>query len=252
MLEYVHEKYPQLKTTIDISNWGKKLHNEKDYYMKKRNPDLKLTKEELQEKIQDIFRTCESSKQFYAVLEFDGFKTYTYKESIQGIYFGEEEKKMRFSRLGIDKEQIAELDKQYERLQELEKLNTPAKTITLDHYRYDMNDISGNPTGINPDQDIENNENEQDLENEFAQIMRYPIQEENKEIEYELNELEKETENDFNSKETENVTDLDSDNDIDSDPEPDDDQSENDIDDLENDTQNDLDTDNDMDMDSEP
>ncbi len=254
MLDYVHEKYPELKTTIDISNWGKKLHNEKEYYMKKRNPDLKLTKEELQEKVQDIFRTCESSKQFYAVLEFDGFKTYTYKDNIQGIYFGDEEKKMRFSRLGIDKEQLTELDKQYERLQELEKLNAPVKTISLDHYLYDMNDVSGSPTGINPEIDKEIDEVEQQLDDEFAQIMGYPIQEEEKEteIENELYNLNKETEreNSIDELETENVTDLDADNGIKSEPELDD--NKNDIDELESDTQNDIDADNEMDMDSEP
>lgn len=258
MLDYIHEKYPELKTTIDISNWGKRLQNEKTYYMKKRNPDFKLTKEEVQEKVQDLFRTCESSKQFFALLEFDGFKTYTYKENIQGIYFGVDEKKMRFSRLGIEKEQIAELDKQYERLQELEKLNAPAKTMILDHYTYDMYDISGSPTGINADLENENELEIADsqLETEFEEIMNYPIQEAVNEliVDNQLKgfDIDTEQDNDKSEIDSTNSSDIDSTNDIEPSSEQDEDKNGNDINDLEIDAQNDLDADNDVEMDSEP
>lgn len=250
MLAYIHEKYPELKTNIDISNWGKKLHNENDYYMKKRNPNVKLTKEEVEEKVQDIFRTCESSKQFYAVLEFDGFKTYTYKDNVYGILFGEDEKKLRFSRIGIDQEQIAELDKQYERLQELEKLNTGNKTMTLDHYTYDVNDMRGNPDGQDPDikTDEEIELEEAILNAEFAEIMHYPIEE--AEV-TKTNEIEQEDATDNHEiEEIDDEVTMSADSEPSGEQEPND--QENDIEDLNSDSQNDIAADNDMDRDNEP
>lgn len=256
MLDYIHEKYPELKTNIDISNWGKKMHNENDYYMKKRNPNFKLTKEEVQEKVQDIFRTCESSKQFYAVLEFDGFKTYTYKDNVYGILFGEDEKKLRFSRIGIDQEQIAELDKQYERLQELEKLNPGNKTMTLDHYTYDLNDMRGNPDGQDPDNktDEEIELEEAILNAEFAEIMNYAIEEQ--EV-IKTGEIEKQVATEEQEIEViDNEITLDTDATMSDDPDPSEQQEpndqENDIEELKSDSQSDIATDNDMDMDTEP
>ncbi len=174
ILNYVHEKYPELMTTIDISNWGKKLHNEKEYYMKKRNPDLKLTKEELQEKVQDIFRTCESSKQFYALLEFDGFQTYNYKDRVQGIYFGDDNKKMRFSRLGIEQEHIEAIDKQYERILELKEMQNPGNKITLDRYQFEA---------LMEDREYEIEKPDPNLDEEVKKMLGYPIHESKKGIE---------------------------------------------------------------------
>ena len=168
MLDHIHEKYPELKTTIDISTWGKKLNNEKEYYMKKRNPNLKLTKEELQDKVQDIFRTCESSKQFFALLEFDGFKTYNYKDRVQGIYSGDDNKKMRFSRLGIEQEHIEAIDKQYERMLELKDMQKPGNKITLDRYQFEA---------LMEEREYEIEKSDPQLDEEVKKILGYPIRE---------------------------------------------------------------------------
>lgn len=219
MLEFVKEKYPEIKTRIDISQWGRKLNNEKDYYMKKRNPDLKLSKEELKEKINEILSFCRSSKSFFAMLEFEGFKTYSRNDKVQGILFGEHEQKIRLSRLGIEQEHLDEMDKWNERLEELGKTNPNVKEailedylykqtnkeiyeqiekyeaeqrlkelgvkddhLMIDHYTYDFTNMSGSPTGVNPDlvydNDLETKTEEQELDEEFFSIMSLPVQEE--------------------------------------------------------------------------
>lgn len=125
MLEYIRDQYPQLEIGIDMDNWGKKLHSEKAYYKQKRNPDIQLTKDELSEKVQALFRGSANTKDFYQQLKQAGFETYNYKQELKGIFWNDENgqsKKMRFSRLGIKDEMRHELDKQNERLKELENL----------------------------------------------------------------------------------------------------------------------------------
>lgn len=124
MLRYIRQKHPELSTDIDMDNWGRKLHSERAYYKEKRNPDLKLTREELSEKVQELFRLSESSKEFYNLLQKEGFSTYNFKNRVQGVYWndGDDDKKMRFSRLGIEKGKVEELDKQADRLKELEEI----------------------------------------------------------------------------------------------------------------------------------
>lgn len=122
MLEHIRENHKELQTNIDEKNWGRKLHSENAYYAEKRNPDLKLTKDLLSEKIQSIFRQSESSAHFYEQLGKMGFQTYEYKDRVQGIHYGEDNKKMRFSRLGLEHEKIEELDIQFDRVNELEQI----------------------------------------------------------------------------------------------------------------------------------
>lgn len=124
MLDYIQENHPELSTDIDKDNWGRKLHSEKAYYKEKRNPDLKLTRGELSEKVQELFRQSESSTQFYDLLKEQGYATYNFKDRVQGVFWndGNAEKKMRFARLGIEKEKLLELDKQADRLKELEEI----------------------------------------------------------------------------------------------------------------------------------
>jgi hypothetical protein len=274
MLEYVKEKYPQLKTHIDISQWGKKLNNEKDYYMKKRNPEVKLTKEELKERINEILSFSHSSKEFFALLEFEGFKTYSRNEKVQGILFGENEQKIRLSRLSIEHEQLDEIDKWNERLEELGKINPNAKESILeqysygqsekgiyeqiekyevdeqlktlegkeelkavDHYTYDLNDISSSPTGMNLnevyDTEVETKTSEQELDEEFSRIMNLPIQSEEKEtdIQNDLNVVSDNSEMENDSQDLDDEI-----------------ESENDINDLENETNNELDDDMDFEL----
>lgn len=124
MLGYIRENHPELSTDIDKENWGRKLHSEKAYYKEKRNPNLKLTRAELSEKVQELFRQSESSQQFFNLLKEQGYTTYNLKDKVQGVFWndGTSEKKMRFARLGIEKEKFLELDKQADRLKELEEI----------------------------------------------------------------------------------------------------------------------------------
>lgn len=124
MIDFLREKYPELTIGIDTKNWGKKLHSEREYYHKKRNPGIKLTKDELSQKVQDIFRISSNSQEFYHNLQSEGFEMYNYKDRVQGVYWGEENKKMRFSRLGLDFKKIEELDVQSQRLDELDDIRS--------------------------------------------------------------------------------------------------------------------------------
>lgn len=123
MLKFVQQRYPELTVGIDIENYGKKLgRSEEEYYQQKRNPHAELTKDQLSEKVLGLFRLSENSTDFKSRLETLGLKTYNYQGRLQGIQWGGEGKKMRFSRLGLKYEKIEELDVQNERLRELEEL----------------------------------------------------------------------------------------------------------------------------------
>lgn len=133
MLEYMKDKYPEFKISYNIANWGKKLTNEREYYQTKRNPDLRLSKEDLKEKVQNLFRSSESSKNFFDKLKEEGLTTYEYKNSTFGINYGDEGKRIRFSRLGIGIDEINSLDKQFKRLQELSTLSNSQKLLSINN-----------------------------------------------------------------------------------------------------------------------
>jgi len=132
MLQHMRDHHPSLTIGINEQSWGRRDFSERAYYKQKRNPDLKLTREELTERVQGIFRLSENSEHFYQNLRKVGFTTYNYQERVQGVIWGEEGKKMRFSRLGLKPEQMTELDVQYNRLLELGALrNCSAGISTL-------------------------------------------------------------------------------------------------------------------------
>jgi hypothetical protein len=160
MLEHIREKHPELTVGVEMKNWGRRLHSEKEYYKVKRNPDLKLTKDELGERVQGIFRVSESSKDFYRQLETAGFSTYLYKDRVQGIRFGEDSRKLRFARLGVEHENIAALDKQYERLQDLEAVRSSSRSerdldtergLSRDRFHDSGREAGNNSRGNEPD-----------------------------------------------------------------------------------------------------
>ncbi|MCF8276177.1 MAG: relaxase/mobilization nuclease domain-containing protein [Flavobacteriales bacterium] len=122
MILYMQEHHPELTIGIDMSNYGKRLHSEKAYYKQKRNPLLTLTKDELAMTVQRLFRLSGNTKEFKQQLEEMGLRTYDHGGKLMGVYFGEDEKKMRFSRLRIGKEQFEQLDIQNDRLKQLEQL----------------------------------------------------------------------------------------------------------------------------------
>lgn len=124
MVEYVKNKYSEITSTIDIQNWGKRLHLENEYYLKQRNPDLITIKSQLTETIQHLFRSSESSQEFFKKLTEAGYKTYIHQGKVFGIYWGEKNYKMRFARLGLELKLIEALDTQHKRLQELRNIRS--------------------------------------------------------------------------------------------------------------------------------
>ena len=132
MLRYMREHHPSLTIGIDEQAWGKKEFSEKAYYKQKRNPELKLTREEFSERIQSIFRLSENSEQFYDNLRKSGFTTYNHKDRVQGVIWDGEGKKMRFSRLGVPVDAIEKLNAQDSRLRELHDLRMKSESISND------------------------------------------------------------------------------------------------------------------------
>ncbi len=126
MLDYMQQKYPQLTQGVDMASWGKRLKSEKAYYQRKRHPETTLTKDILAENVQRVFRASQSSKDFHQRLAEAGYRTYLHKGEVKGVFWQHEDaqKKMRFSRLGIDDNARSALDKQNVRLQELETLRS--------------------------------------------------------------------------------------------------------------------------------
>lgn len=137
MISYMHEKYPELSTNINLNKWGNKLHSEREYYQEKRHPEIPLTRDELTQSIKDIFRVSESSADFYLKLKNEGFETYTHNDQVFGVYWGEEKKKMRFSRLELEPEMIASLDRQHDRLREIQNIRDIQKRRSLEKDRDD-------------------------------------------------------------------------------------------------------------------
>lgn len=137
MIEHIRAKHPQLETSIDLKNWGKKKsENERTYYQKKRNPTQLLTKEILAQKVQELFRVSDSEKDFYLKLHRAGLSLYNYKDRVQGVILEvETKKKIRFARLGIEPKMIQELSQQNTRLKQLEKLKEKQKSRANEHER---------------------------------------------------------------------------------------------------------------------
>ena len=69
----------------------------------------------------------ENTEQFHTALRDEGYVTYERNGEAFGVYYGQENRKMRFSRLGLSKDHFQALDQQYERLQELEQLREPGQ-----------------------------------------------------------------------------------------------------------------------------
>ena len=126
MREFVKERYPELDLGFDMKNYGKKLNNSKAYHTLKRNPDLVLDKDALANQVQSIFKESLNTTDFYQKLEEQGHETYEYMNETKGIFWQDGKtgtfKKMRFTRLGLTLENFHALNRQDDRLKEIEDL----------------------------------------------------------------------------------------------------------------------------------
>lgn len=143
MIENIRSYDKTLSKEIDMSKWGARLGSEKEYYQRKRHPDKVLNNDLLQEKVKNIFRLSQSSETFFKELQKQGFTTYQYRDRVNGI-LTEDNKKIRFSRLGIKSDLIKELDKQNTRLRELEDIRSLHKN-EKELERGLQGDARGNP-----------------------------------------------------------------------------------------------------------
>lgn len=121
VLKYMRVKYPELTVSFSEKNYGKKTFSEREYYVKKRNPDLVLTKEILKEKVKKIYYQSLSVQSMINLLLKEGLPTYTFKGKLYGV-IAPDKHKYRFSRLGLSQEKIEELNRYEKRMNELENI----------------------------------------------------------------------------------------------------------------------------------
>lgn len=115
---YCKQRYPELENSLafDMANWGKKLGtSEREYYQKKRNPQVVLSKDQLAKQIQSLFRLS-NSKDDFLIRASERFKLYDYKGEAFGILT--RGRKYRFSRLGLKPEHFVSLEAEQSRIQE--------------------------------------------------------------------------------------------------------------------------------------
>lgn len=134
VLEHIQNHHKELSIGFEMDDWGHKLGlSNGEYHREKRGKTL--AKDTLKLEVQNLFRGSSNLKDFYYRLEQSGYKTYTHKDEIKGIYWDDNgtDKKMRFSRLGISNDLQQQLTEQEQRLQELEQLRTDMDSKTLEH-----------------------------------------------------------------------------------------------------------------------
>jgi len=123
--KYQQEKYPQLSNSLPSHGKGSKPLSRSENENIKRNERTSSQKETLLELLETSYAKSSSVKDFISSLEEQGHQVYYRSGKLTGVKF-EGDRKFRFSRLGYDKEKIAELDriqlKQEENLRELQDL----------------------------------------------------------------------------------------------------------------------------------
>ena len=169
-----------------MKNYGLKLNNSKAYHSLKRNPDLILDKDALAEHVQSTFNESNNSTEFYKKLEEQGHETYLYQDNVKGIFWHDQAtgtiKKMRFSRLGVEDEHLLALNRQDERLQEIENLRNKDYHQDLERYSneeesVDTEEVIIEQNDIGPEKiDQGQNDAAQSQPDEVAQVNQPPMQ----------------------------------------------------------------------------
>lgn len=142
---YQVNKYPQLIHSVvhtnkefqkkrNIAKENQNRRKEQEYQLKLRIGDKKTNKELVSDLVKDLFKSVGNFNKFVQKIKnTTGLQIYTYRGQIRGILYND--KKYRFSTLGISKEQLLQLDKVKSRLQELKLLKEMHQNTRSKHSR---------------------------------------------------------------------------------------------------------------------
>ena len=125
---YQVEHFPELSNSVVAhGKKDKSLLTEKEYQFKLRTGRAS-NKERLVERLNSCYKGSDSVDDFYMKLKVSGIKTYERSGKIAGILY--ENKKFRFNRLGFTQERLEDLNKSFQRGEELNKSRSKkVKTI---------------------------------------------------------------------------------------------------------------------------
>ncbi len=96
---YHKEKYPELTESFCNHGSGKRYVKDREFFAKTKQDRAKL-KDEVQEKVQSIFKTSKSIEEFLEKLQMEGLHHYERRGVATGLVINDT--KVRFTRLGID------------------------------------------------------------------------------------------------------------------------------------------------------
>lgn len=126
---YHKEEYPELEHSIvhtikqpklirDIAQENRNHRREKEYQLKLRLGDNKTQKEVVADVVNELLQKAGNFSQLVQhIEETKGLEIYSYRGKIRGILF--QNRKWRFSTLGVSKERLLQLDKVQDRLKQL-------------------------------------------------------------------------------------------------------------------------------------
>ena len=162
--EYHLEKYPQLTESYCEHGAGKDYVTDKEYQRRHKHERTKL-KESVQLQVQELFKQSKSFDEFISTLRENGLHHYERQGIPQGVVVNET--KIRFTRLGIAKEEIDELKtpkitQPETTLQYQEPLNVKNmkatninRPINTENTFYDIHDEFENPIDFEPEKSLE-------------------------------------------------------------------------------------------------
>jgi len=146
MLRYIEDQYPELSHTLDLENWGKKKHSEKEYFRQKREREKEIVRDTVSDRVRDMFRQSENSRDFFDRLAVEGLASQTERGANAEIPITDQS---RLDDIGISADTIDELDTQFERMQELEEIRNGFDS------RFDEKDTEGPEYGGKSDDEME-------------------------------------------------------------------------------------------------
>ncbi len=113
--DYHLQKYPEIIESFCDHSKGRSFAKNKEYHRRHKEERTKL-KESVQHQVQDLFKQSKSFDEFLALLRDNGLHHYERNGIATGLSIGEN--KIRFTRLGIAKEEIEQLKLPEIRLEE--------------------------------------------------------------------------------------------------------------------------------------
>lgn len=162
--KYQQEKYPELAASVVQHGKGIKRYETDDEVQMKNRTGKPSRRDELRELLNTVFDESISKEDFYnRITEDKGLSVYSRNGQVVGIE--ENERRYRFTNLGVNIEHIEELQLREERLEELKDIGedkVPQRSIELLEAEFEE-EIAAKKEGIKGENYLENNQKEAEL-----------------------------------------------------------------------------------------